>query len=316
MNPDVAQALPTLVESGIVPAAAAPRLQRMAAGQLVSLHSTLRAFLYLGVLAFTTGIGMLLAQNLDRLGPMAIALGLAVVALAALAWMWRMAPPFSWQEVPAPNLAFDYVLLLAILVGAADLGYCDQVFPSWAGQEPHHLLLVSALSALAAVRFDSRLALSCALTSFAGWRGVSLARATTAVWSAQGDLRWNALGCGVFFVLLGLGFSRSGRKPHFEPVCAHLGWLLVLGALGSGLADRGWALALFLVGAALAAGSFFARRFPLFAYGVVAAYIALLRLVGQEVQSFQLGCVLVGGSAVGVILFLLMAYRRLKGGEE
>jgi len=33
MNPDVAQAIPELVESGILPAAAAPRLLRVARGE-------------------------------------------------------------------------------------------------------------------------------------------------------------------------------------------------------------------------------------------------------------------------------------------
>jgi hypothetical protein len=114
--------------------------------------------------------------------------------------------------------------------------------------------------ALAALRFDSRLVFSLALSSFAAWRGVSLAGAGRGLISAGGALRWNAVACGALFVLLGWGLSRTGRKAHFEPAAVHLGWLLVLGGLAGGIFDNGarglgWAAALLGVGAGLAAAS-------------------------------------------------------------
>src|ERR1700692_1506365 len=166
MNPDVVLAIPALVESGALPPAAAPRLLRVARGELLSVRAELRALLYAGVLLLTGGVGLLVKQNLERIGPVAIAAALGLGAAAALAWVIRVAPSFSWQEVASPNLAFDYVLLLAILLGAADLAYGEAHF-GWLGTHASwHLLILVALSALAAFRFDSRVVFSLALTSF------------------------------------------------------------------------------------------------------------------------------------------------------
>ena len=175
MNSDAAEAIPRLVEAGIVPPDAAPRLLRVARGELVAVHGELRALLYLGVLLAMGGVGLLVEENLDRIGPVAIAAAIGLAAAAALGWVVRVAPPFSWREAPSPHLAFDYVLLLGVLLAAADLAYVEVRFTPLGAHWPWHLLIVAVFTALAAFRFDSRLAFSLALSTFAAWRGVSAA---------------------------------------------------------------------------------------------------------------------------------------------
>src|SRR4051812_10580777 len=294
MNPDVADAIPRLVEAGVLPPDEAPRMLRVAGGELLSVHWELRALLYVGVLLITGGVGLLVKENLDRIGPVAIAAAIGLAAVAALGWVIRVAPPFSWGEVPSPNLAFDYVLLLGVLLAAADLAYVEVKFTPLGASWTWHLLIVAAFTALAAFRFDSRVVFSLALSTFAAWRGVSAARFGTDLWW-RGDeaVRWNAVACGVLFAALGLVLKRAGRKAHFEPVAVTLGWLLILGALASAMGEPDWVLytlALLLCGAGLAAGAFYRRRFPLFAFGVVAAYAALSRLALHGVAAESLGC--------------------------
>ncbi len=95
-----------------------------------------------------------------------------------------------------------------------------------------------------------------------------------------------------------------------------LGWLLVLVALASGLWEVGWvpyALALLLCGLALAAGAFRFRRFPLFAFGVIAAYAALSRLALQGNLLEALGCFWrTSSTPILVIVALILAQRRMK----
>lgn len=312
MNPEVVQAIPALVESGVLPPAAAPRLLRIARGELVSVHAELRALLYAGVLLLTAGVGLLVRQNLDRIGPVAIAAGLGLAAAAALVWVTRVAPPFSWQEVASPNLAFDYILLLGILLVAADLAYCELELGLLGTHRSWHLLIVAALAGVAACRFDSRVVFSLALSSFAAWRGVSLADAGAAVASAAGAWRWNAIACGILFAGLGLGLARAGCKAHFEPVAVHLGCLLALGGIAAGMQDPAWGAALLLAGGALAAVAYRTRRFPLFAYGVVAAYVGLTRLLAEMSHDVSLGCLWIGASSAMVIAGLLAVHRRMK----
>jgi hypothetical protein len=315
MNPDVAQAIPELVEAGVLPPAQAPRLLRVARGELLSVHAELRALLSLGVLLITGGVGVLVAQNLDRIGPVAIASGLAIAAVAALAWVERTAPPFTWDEVKSPHLALDSILILGILLAGADLAYCEWKFTPLGAQWPWHLLIMAILTGLAAFRYDSRPAFSLALSTFAAWRGVSVGMLGFTFLPETSALRWNAILCGAIFAGLGFALKRTRRKPHFEPVAVHLGWLLILGGLASGMLESeniAWAAALLLVGAGLAVGAYRVRRFSLFALGVVAAYAGLSRVALDVVDAEVLGCFWFSGTSILVLIGLIVAQRRLK----
>lgn len=315
MNPDVAQAIPELVEVGVLPPAQAPLLLRVARGELLSVHAELRALLSLGVLLVTGGVGVLVAQNLDRIGPVAIASGLGLAALVALAWVFRTAPPFTWDEVKAPHLALDSMLLLGILLAGADLAYIEVKLTPLGAQWPWHLLIVALLTGVAAFRFDSRPAFSLALSTFAAWRGVSVGVLGATFLPEASAVRWNAIACGALFAGLGFVLVRARRKPHFEPVAVHLGWLLILGALGWGMIESdglAWAAALLLVGAGLAAGAYRVRRFSLFAFGVVAAYAGLSRIALDVVDAEILGCFWFSATSILVLAGLIMAQRRLK----
>jgi hypothetical protein len=317
VNPDVAKAIPELAASGVLPAEKAPLCLREARGELLSVHGELRALLYAGVLMITGGVGLLVKDNLDRIGPVAIAVGIGVAAAAALAWVIAKAPPFSWGPVPSPHLAFDYMLLLGVLLAGTDLAYVEWKFTPLGAHWPWHLLIMALLTGAAAFRFDSRVVFSLSLSTFAAWRGVSVAFFGATLWDEKTAVRSNAIGCGVLFAILGLVLARTDRKAHFEPVAVNLGWLLVLGGIGSGIVEGGedalrWGVALLLVGTGLAAGAFRARRFPLFAYGVLAGYSGLSRVVFGLVDLDLLGCFWFSTTSLLLVLGLLFAQRRMR----
>lgn len=317
VNPDVAKAIPELAASGALPAEKVPLLLREARGELLSVHAELRALLYAGVLLITGGVGVLVKENLDRIGPLAIAVGLGVAAAAALAWVIAKAPPFSWRPVPSPHLALDYILLLGVLLAGADLAYVEWRFTPLGAHWPWHLLIMAVLTGAAAFRFDSRVVFSLSLSTFAAWRGVSVAFFSLSPLHEETAVRFSAIVCGALFVVLGFVLARLDRKAHFEPVAVNLGWLLVLAGISSGFFEGGrpeviWGLALLLVGTGLAAGAFRARRFSLFAYGVLAGYAGLSRVVFGLVDLEVLGCFWFGITSLALILGLLFAQRRMR----
>jgi hypothetical protein len=272
--------------AGVVSPRGAARLARIARAELVSLRSELRLALYAGVLLVVAGVGVVVEQNLARLGALTIAASLTLAVAACFLWVARHAPRFTWGEGPAAHLAFDYILLLGVLLGASDLAFVEARWtplgPAW----PWHLLFVSLATALVAFRCDSRIVFSLSLTTFAAWRGVSVQldeRGIGRLLAGSGRLRADAIVCALLFLLLGLLLLRTGRKAHFEPVATHLGWLLLLGAVISGIGIRSavelvWTLALLVTGSALASGAARARRFALFAMGLVAAFVAVCAL--------------------------------------
>jgi Predicted membrane protein (DUF2157) len=189
-------------------------LSRPARGELVSILWEIRSLLYLGVALATTGVGLFLKLNQERIGPAALAALLALAAAICLLYAYRRSPPFSWEPTQSPHLAVDYVLLLGVLLLGADLAYVETQF-RWLGPHwPLHLLLVSILYFLAAYRFDSRIVLSLALSTFAAWRGVSAALPLAGLGGGvSGVVRANAIVCGVLFIGAGCLCVRLRRKP-------------------------------------------------------------------------------------------------------
>ena len=167
MSPDVAAAIVRLEKRGVLSPTQTSLVARVARGELVSVRPELRFLLYGGVVLTMAGVGLLLQQNLERIGPVAIAVILGLGAVGCLLWVAHRAPGFSRKVVTSPHLAFDYLLLLGVLLAAADLAYVESQFTPLGKNWPWHLLMVALLTGALALRFDSRLVFSLALTSFA-----------------------------------------------------------------------------------------------------------------------------------------------------
>src|SRR5262249_8491292 len=111
---------------------------------------------------------------------------------------------------------------------------------------------------------------------------------------------------------------RLRRKAHFEGVFAGFGWLLLFGGLLSGAFDSGgewplWAAAAFLAAVAVVGFAYRRRRAFDFAVAVVAAYLWVLRplwlAVGKSEEGFFF---LTAASSLGVLVFLVFSYRRMR----
>jgi hypothetical protein len=317
-SPEVAEAVVALRAAGVLTDGEGDRPGRVARGELVSVRAELRAALYLGVLLLVSGVGLFLKENVDRIGPSAIAGAVGLAAGSCLAWAWRKAAPPSWGEAAPAHAAFDYVLLLGALLAAADLAWVEAqtrlLGPAW----PLHLLVVALFYGALAYRFDSRMLLSLALASFAAWRGLALSVAHASL--GEGDvarLRWEALATGALFAAVGIAAARAGKKAHFEDVWVNAGALLVFGGLLSGVFTApdwpGWLVALLLVAAAVAAAAYRWKRTLPFAQAVLAAYLGLMRAVfsggGGGFEARFLLMAMLGGAALATIFF---AHRRMR----
>jgi hypothetical protein len=317
MNPDVATAVCELEKLRVLTPEQGKKLLRIARGELLSVYRELRFGLYLGVALITAGVALLVQQNLERLGPVSIALGLGIAAASCHLWVARHRPPFTWSKAESTHIAFDYVVLLGVLLASADLAYVEAQFTPLGPNWPWHLLIVSLFMALVAFRFDSRILFSLALSTFASWRGVSVSFLERGFWSNfETAARLNTAVSGFLFALLGAALARGGKKAHFAPVATYLGWTLLLLALASGaLADDPFAsvytMALLAMGAGLAVHSFRGRRFPLFAMGASATYVALSRWVVPALDGDTLIFLWFLGTSLASIALLLRVHHTL-----
>ncbi|MHB8834455.1 MAG: hypothetical protein ACYC9Y_01915 [Candidatus Methylomirabilia bacterium] len=318
MNRSLLESVGRLHARGTLTAAQAGFFGRIARGELVSVRIELQIALWAGVTLVAAGAGLLVKESLADLGPMTIGGGIALVAALCLWYVGRAAPPFSWGPVASPTLAFDYVLLLGVLLIGTDLAYLETRYrllgPNW----PWHLLLLSLMQLAFAFRYDSRAVLSLALATFAAWRGVALSFPGGALFGRhEAAIRVNALVVGALFIAAGILVERAGRKAHFEPAFGNLGLLLLLGAAVAGAyggpsrLDPVWFSVLAATAAATIALAYRARRSDYFAQGVIAAYLGFLRLAAGfhlEVGLFYL----VSAGSFGVLILILWAHRRFK----
>jgi len=317
VNPDVVAAIEALRQKGILSDAQATTLLPPARGDLVSIHSELRVALYTGVLLATGGVGLFLKENHERLGPTLLISLIGIAAAICLLYAYRRSPPFSWQPSASPSLVgADYVLLLGLLLLGSDLAYIETQF-RWLGSNwPLHLLLVSLLYLAAAYRFDSRIVLSLALSTFAAWRGISAALPFSPRGQAA-QIRANAIGCGLLFIAVGILSVRLRRKPHFEGVWTTMGLLLFLGGLLSGVFQENgsdwplWEVPLFLCAGGTMLVAYRLRRPLDFALGVLAAYLGCLRLLAEALNGSTLAFT-IALSSLAVLAFLIYAQRRLR----
>ena len=321
-SPEVAEAIPEWVESGSLAPETAASLLRDARGLLLSIRGELRALLYSGVLAIVAGVSWLVKENLDRIGPVTIAAAIALAAAACLGWVLYRGVPFTWKRAESSAWSFDYLLLLGILLLGADLAYVEATFTPLGASWSYHLLFMSLVTGALAVRCDSRLAWSLALSSFAAWRGVAAAQilASSAVVlgvKSDSSLQWNLILCGLFFAALGFGMRRFDRKRHFEPLTTFLGCLALLAGLGLFALDAYgpwilWAIVFIAAAVGLAGMALSARRFGLFALGVLGVYAGVTRLAFELIDDAGLGCFWFAGSSLAMIALLWFVQRRFR----
>lgn len=130
-----------------------------------SIYPELRILGWLGATMLAAAAGIVLKNNLDRIGPLALAIAMGIAAAACYAFVtWRRA---------RPSVVDDYVLLLGALLLSADVAFIESQFHLLGGQWKHHLLLLAIVHALGAYAYDSRLLLSLSISALASWFGVN-----------------------------------------------------------------------------------------------------------------------------------------------
>src|SRR5262245_62487973 len=90
-----------------------------------SVFLELNALLYLGVLSFVGGLGWMIQTYAASFGDIAVLSALTILLGLCFYYCFSKALPYSAVRVEFPNFALDYVLYLACLVFATELGYVE-----------------------------------------------------------------------------------------------------------------------------------------------------------------------------------------------
>ena len=287
-------------------------LAGLSRGEPFSLFLELNVLLYAGVLAFVAGLGWTVSTWSQQLGDVLVLSVLSIILAACFWYCFSRAPAWSPAETPAPSPIFDYVLYLGSLIWSLELAYIENRFHLLSGQWDLYLLATAGLFFFLAYRFDNRFVLSLALSSLAGWFGLTISHR----WAHEdAAYRQYAL---LYCLLVGVGgvvLQRRGLKPHFFGTYLNIVANILFWAVLSGVFEREnyglWFLALLIACGASLGWGLTRRQFAFVAYAAVYGYVGvsslILRGVNDDTALFSYFVV----SGVAMLVLLVYIGRRL-----
>jgi hypothetical protein len=300
-----------LAAANVIDESTALRAIALERGEIFSVFEEIRFALYGAVAAITAGVGILVKQNLDRIGPLTLILTLALVAAACYANAIRT----RLRRAPR-SIGGDYLLLLGAFIVSADLGYTESQF-HWLGTHwSWYLLILAAMHAITAYTLDSRLVLSVALTSLAGWFGLdghigSLLQLDGVIRNSGAE----AMLCAGVILFWRLIHGRLGGAVQFIDVFEHFAANLAFwGALAlCGTPDTRW------VAVALVAFAIVSIRHGLrtsqeafVIYGIGYTAFGLCIVEAQTIGETVIAAAMALGTVVAALILLWQFHQRLK----
>jgi Predicted membrane protein (DUF2157) len=281
------------------------RLSGLSRGEPFSLFLELNVLLYAGVLAFVGGLGWTVSTWSQQIGDVLVLTVLSAILAGSFWYCFSRALPWSAAETPAPSPIFDYVLYLGSLVWSIELAYLENRFHLLSGKFDLYLLATAVFFFFLAYRFDNRFVLSLALSSLAGWFGLTISH-----WSENQDdtYRLYALLYCLLVGVSGVLLRNRGLKPHFFTTYLNLVANVLFWAVLSGVFSREgygvWFFALFIACGASLAWGLTRQQFAFVAYAAVYGYVGLssMFLRGVNDETAVLSYFVVTGIAMLVLL--------------
>jgi hypothetical protein len=273
-----------------------------------SLFLELNILLYAGILAFVAGLGWTVSTWSQQLGDVLVLTVLTTMLGACFWYCFSRAPAWSPGETPSPSLVLDYVLYLGSLIWSVELAYLENRFHLLSGQWDLYLLATAGIFFFLAYRFDNRFVLSLALSSLAGWFGLTISH-----WPKHQDAEYRQYAILYSLLVGGAGalLQRRGLKPHFFGTYLNIAANVFFWAVLSGVFNREgylvWLLCLLAACGASLAWGLKRRQFSFVAYAAVYGYVGVSAILTRDMHSdtVVLSYFLFTGVAMLVMLVLI-----------
>lgn len=199
-----------------------------------SLHWELRIILYLGVVLFATGAGMLIYEHIDTIGHTVLIGIIAIAVIACYGYCFKNGKPFSSEKTEQPGHIFDYILLLGSMLFLALEGYLQFQYQLFGNSYEIAALIPALLFFFLAYRFDHLGVLSMAITALASFAGIALSFnfISLELYSGQ-SLIYTGIAFAATILIAGFLSSKHDFKKHFTFTYYNFGFhTFALAALG------------------------------------------------------------------------------------
>lgn len=273
--------------------------------EVFSLHPELRILSWGGAMLLATAAGLVLKNNLERLGPLALAVLMGLAAASCYAFVW-------WRRARA-SVVHDYVLLLGALLVSADVAFIESQFHLLGDAWHRHFLVLAIVHGVAAYLFRSRLVLSLSIVAVTAWLGVR----ETPFGNAT-DYAMRALGCSALLLMWRAVHQRYGTPAsrdfaptleHFAANAAFAGTIALMFEDETRIIGCLFAL---IVAAAVIFWGVRTRRETFVLYAFLYAVLAVDVLFAEIVEEVALTFFFVVLSVIGAIVALFAIHSRVK----
>jgi hypothetical protein len=295
--------------------------------QLFSVHWEIKTLLYLGVLLLTTGLGILIYENIDTIGHQFVLLLIALICAGCFAYCFKTHLPFSTDKVKSPNTSFDYVLLLACISFVTFVGYLQFEYKAFGTNYGLATLIPMLVLFFVAYYFDHLGILNMAIANLAIWMGVSVTPKELLLHSDFNSetIIYTYLLLGILLLAGGYATQQFNFKKHFKFSYQHYGVHVTFISLLAGYffyySSALWVL--FMVGAGALAwfiyrDAFKNRSFYFLLLVILYSYIAISSLVVRSLilmedeGALYLMMLYFIGSAIGLIFALINLNKKIK----
>lgn len=207
-----------------------------------SLHNELKILLYFSVLLFTTGMGILIYQNIDTIGHVVLLALLLIAIGTAFYFSFKNSDGFRKEKTEFINPIFDYVVLAANLLSCIFVGYLQFQYNTFGLYYGLATLVPTVVSFFCAYYFDNKNSLSIAITGLTAYIGLTVnpqALLNNATYDDP-DLSISAIILGLFFIFWTLYSDKIQLKKHFNFVFLTFALHLIAVSCISNLFANNW----------------------------------------------------------------------------
>jgi hypothetical protein len=261
---------------------------------IFSLNAELKLFLYLAVLAFTTGIGILIYQNIDTIGHIAILSILLVVTVICYYFSFKNSTGFKKEETSFENPIYDYIILAALLLTCIFIGYLQFQYTAFGTHYGLATLIPTAIGLFCAYYFDNKSILSIAITGLAAYVGLSVSPQALLNndFYDSNTLSYSAIVLGIVLILWAMYSNQIALKKHFTLVFLTFGLHLISISCLNNLFQPYW-FVFFII---LVASSYYFYKtsyqfqaVSLFIFSILYAYIGANIVLIKIITAINLG---------------------------
>jgi hypothetical protein len=295
------------------------KIDAITSGKILSVFYELRTLLYLGVLMFTTGAGVLIYQNIGELGHLISILILTLIMLGCYWYVITRGGDYSNDQVKSPNAYFDYILLLGCLLFVSIQGYIQFQYEAFTEWMEWNTLITALFFFYVAYRYDHLGVLSLAISAFASFWGLSVSpqKWYSSDFFDTSDLHITAIVFATILTLIVLLLDKKSVKRHFTFTYLLFCFIIFFtGAIAGIFINRDYDILYSLI---VYAGCVFAwyqaqanKSYLFLIYAFIAGYIVTTYLLSEYIfydqpwiwyNYFLISC--------GGVVYLIIKYKKL-----